>query len=144
MKPSSKTLTIFSDNRGKVKFANDFNLSEFVRFYIVENADSNIIRAWQAHKVEKKAFLPISGKTKLVIVPILDFEKSIGGNALEVILDAEIPEIFIVPSGYANGIQSLNDDASVMVFSNLHLDKAKLDDFRFDKKLWYNWNEDPG
>jgi dTDP-4-dehydrorhamnose 3,5-epimerase len=105
----------------------------------VENANASVVRAWQAHKIEKKAFFPVSGKTKIVLVPVLDFEKSIGGKAQEVILDADNPKIIVAPPGFANGIQGLGEGASVIVFSNLYLSESINDDYRFEKNLWYEW-----
>ena len=40
------------DDRGVVKFINDFKFDNIKRFYIVKNHQQNFIRAWHGHKNE--------------------------------------------------------------------------------------------
>ncbi|WP_373398909.1 WxcM-like domain-containing protein [Algoriphagus halophilus] len=47
----------FQDSRGGLAFCNSFDLAPFKRFYIISPASLGQIRAWQAHKKEKKLFL---------------------------------------------------------------------------------------
>ena len=43
------------DDRGSLKFINDFALAGYKRFYVVENHKQGFIRAWHGHKHEAKA-----------------------------------------------------------------------------------------
>jgi hypothetical protein len=47
---------VHQDQRGVLRFFNDFDMSLVKRFYISENADSSIVRAWQGHQKEQKWF----------------------------------------------------------------------------------------
>ena len=47
----------FKDSRGTLRFVNDFDFSEVKRFYQIENSSTDIVRAWQGHKIEEKFFL---------------------------------------------------------------------------------------
>ena len=45
---------LFSDDRGHLRFVNDFNFEGVKRFYQVENHSKNFIRAWHGHEKEGK------------------------------------------------------------------------------------------
>ena len=45
---------IATDDRGCVRFVNDFNFKGVKRFYQVENHRQGFIRAWHGHKKEGK------------------------------------------------------------------------------------------
>ncbi|REG77477.1 WxcM-like domain-containing protein [Algoriphagus antarcticus] len=138
-KPTLIPISIHKDERGELRYCNEFDLSSVKRFYSIFFSEQDQIRAWQAHKVETKAIIPISGIAKIVLVEITDFDKGLAGQTFEFILDAGSPDVLLVPGGYANGLQSKSTDSSLMIFSNLSLDEAKNDDFRFEKGKFYNW-----
>ncbi|OOG67953.1 WxcM-like domain-containing protein [Algoriphagus sp. A40] len=129
------------DSRGRLEYCNDFDLSGFKRFYMISPSESGQIRAWQAHKSEEKVFVPIYGKIKLVLVPILDWTSKEVGNPLVKILDCDVPALVHVPGGFANGFQFLDLNAKLMVFSNFSLKESKQDDFRFDSKEFFDWHQ---
>ena len=129
----------FSDHRGKIEFSNEFDFSNFKRFYIISPANENQIRAWQGHKLENKAFMALSGKLKLVLIEVLNFELEQFGETFEYILDASLPQIIHVPGGYLNGFQFLTIEAKLMVFSSFTLEESLMDDYRFDSMRFYDW-----
>ena len=47
----------FQDERGKLIYFNDFDLTIVKRFYIIEHPDTEIVRAWQGHKKRRKVVL---------------------------------------------------------------------------------------
>lgn len=139
--PEVKIISIstFKDQRRTISFCNDFDFSPFKRFYTISTGKENQIRAWQGDKKERKVFLPLSGKTKVVLVEITDFSTKKAGKVSEYMLDFERPELLIIPGGFANGIQFISPNSSVMAFSDLSLQDSKEDDFRFNKDLFYQW-----
>lgn len=138
-KPTLIPISIHSDARGEMRYCNEFDLSTVKRFYSIAFAEKDRVRAWQAHKIETKAIMPISGISKVVLVQLMDFDLGIGGEIFEFTLDASSPSILLIPGGYANGLQSKSVDSSLMIFSNLSLDEAKNDDFRFEENDFYSW-----
>ncbi|WP_299435385.1 WxcM-like domain-containing protein [uncultured Maribacter sp.] len=133
---------VFSDERGNISFVNDLNLNPVKRFYIITNANTKTIRAWQAHKIEKRWFYCIKGKIDLRLVKIDNFQNP--SNNLTVnnfILSEEKSQILEVPNGYANGFRALEDNSQLLVFSNYELNSNIDDDFRFESKKWTNWEE---
>jgi len=66
---------IHEDERGKLFYANEFDLSDVKRYYIIEHPDTKVIRAWQAHKKEQKWFQVISGSFLVAVVQPDNWEK---------------------------------------------------------------------
>ncbi len=114
-----------SDDRGTVTFNNDFDMTEIKRMYVIKNKNVNIFRAWQTHKIEEKYFKCIRGSVKIWVVKLDNFSSpSIVLIPSIFILKSQNNEILKVPGGYANGIQSVEKDSELLVFSNLNLESA--------------------
>lgn len=128
------------DERGKLIFFNEFDMKPVRRFYLIAHPDTEVVRAWQAHKIEQKWFHVLKGSFKLILVqpdnwtnpsPDLSFQKFIlkkGDN-----------QIIHVPGGFANGFQAVEPDSELLVFSDFAMADAGTDDYRFDRNLWYQW-----
>ncbi len=131
---------LFSDERGTIAFANDFDLSPIKRFYFITHPDTNIIRAWQGHKIERKWFFCTKGAFEIKVIKIDDWinpSKNLLIN--NHILTAHKSQVLAVTEGCCTAIRALEADASLMVFSDKTLEEAKNDDYRFDKNYWFNW-----
>jgi len=129
------------DHRGLVSFINDFDMSPIKRMYIIRHDSIDVIRAWQGHKIEAKYFKCMKGRFLVSVVAIDDWETP--SNTLKpenYILDANKSEVLHIPAGYANGFKALDSDSELLVFSNLDLESAKNDQYRFDENLWMDWN----
>lgn len=74
MKPLLIDGGIFTDKRGIIRYANEFTLTNIIRFYTIEHGDVNTVRAWQGHQFETKYFFPIKGKFIISWVKIDNFE----------------------------------------------------------------------
>lgn len=137
--------TLFSgdqhvDRRGKISFINDCDLSKAKRFYVIEPAGTEIVRAWQAHQHEEKWFYVVEGSFKIVLVKPDDWKNPSSDLPFEeYILSASPTQILHVPGGYANGFKGLEPKSKIMVFSSFTVEESMKDDFRFDEGLWYKW-----
>jgi len=129
------------DDRGSLIFINDLDLSQFKRFYIVENHTRGFIRAWHGHKKEAKAVVVVSGAALVAAVKVDNWDSPSKNLQIErVVLSAEKPGALLIPAGYANGFMTLTESAKVMFFSTSSLEESAGDDFRFDARLWNPWN----
>ncbi|MDQ7960979.1 dTDP-4-dehydrorhamnose 3,5-epimerase family protein [Flavobacterium lindanitolerans] len=132
---------IHEDERGKLFYVNEFDLSEVKRYYIIEHPDILVIRAWQAHKREQKWFQVISGSFVVAVVQPDDWENP--SEKLEVrefVLNADENQILHIPGNFANGFKALEKNSKMIVFSDFSLEESSKDNFRFDSKLWFDWN----
>ena len=50
-------------------------------------------------------------------------------------------KVLVVPEGNANGLQTICEDAQILIFSNKTLNESKDDDFRLPADWWYDWNK---
>jgi dTDP-4-dehydrorhamnose 3,5-epimerase-like enzyme len=133
---------IFTDNRGSLRFVNDFHFNDVKRFYLIKHPTTESIRAWQGHQFEKKYFYPISGSFVLAWVKIDDFENPSVNLIPEYhILSASSSEIISIPKGYANGLKALEPDSEIMIFSDMNLDDSKNENIRFPAEWWMDWKK---
>jgi dTDP-4-dehydrorhamnose 3,5-epimerase-like enzyme len=131
----------FSDERGNIRFVNEKIPGNYKRFYLITPANTSIVRAWQGHKFEKKAFYAISGSFLIAVVKPSHFE--VPG-------EDEIPQFFEltkdnnallhVPGGCYTGIKSKSPNSTLLVLSEFDLEGSKKDDFRQPPLKWVNWN----
>lgn len=128
------------DDRGSLAFINDLDLSQFKRFYVVENHSMGFVRAWHGHKQESKAVVVVSGSALVAAVKIDNFDSPSKDLSVErTVLSAEKPGALLIPAGYANGFMTLTEGAKVMFFSTSSLEESAGDDFRFDARYWNPW-----
>ncbi len=132
---------LHEDDRGSLEFVNDAGLCGVKRFYVVSNKSINVIRAWQAHKMEGKYFFAVNGSFLIAVVKLDDWENpSVHLNAERFILTAGEPQVLWVPPGYANGIRALTEPNKLMVFSTSSLNESIADTYRFPNSLWFDWS----
>ena len=131
---------IHSDKRGVLRFVNDFLMDDIVRFYIIHHYNTKLIRAWQAHKIEKKYFYVLKGSFVVAYIALDDFDKpDMNKNADYTVLTDRESKVLFIPEGYANGLKALEPDSEIMVFSTLTVDKSRKDDYRFPADWWFDW-----
>tara|TARA_R100000773_G_C4184429_1_gene92800 strand:+ start:46 stop:468 length:423 start_codon:yes stop_codon:yes gene_type:complete len=126
---------LFADDRGFLRFVNDFDFSQVKRFYQVENHSAGFIRAWHGHKKEKK-FIYVPKGTALIGLANMETEE-----IHKFTLSSQKPCILCVPEGYANGFKTLEQDTIIMFFSSSTLEESHGDDYRFDWDKWNIWGE---
>ena len=125
---------VVQDERGTVSFVNDFRFEDVKRFYIVRNITKGFIRAWHGHRKAGKYLYVVSGSALIGVVN-LDT-----GEIRKYTLKASDPKILYIPPGFANGFQSLTEDAQVMVFSTDTLEESGSDSIRFPYDHWNMWS----
>lgn len=138
-KPKLIKVDFATDNRGKVTFCNGFNFAEkkIRRFYLLENATTDTIRAFHGHLYESKYLLVISGKALVCAAQFNPTKKPDREKDIHLfILSEKDPHILYIPKGFANGNRFLEKNTKVMVFSDVSLDESKKDDYRLPFDYW--------
>lgn len=128
------------DDRGELRFANEFDFEGVKRFYAVSNHRRGFVRAWHAHRREAKYVCVLRGAAVVGAVAIDDWSSP--SRDLPVhrhVLSAERPAVLAIPAGCANGFMSLTDDALVLFFSTATLEESRADDVRYDARHWDVW-----
>ena len=128
------------DDRGSLRFANDFNFEGVKRFYQVENHRRGFIRAWHGHRNEGKYVWVASGTALIGVVP-LDTKDGDMEKVKKFVLSDKKPNILWIPAGNYNGFMSLEENTKIMFFSTSTLEESKNDDIRKEYYTWDIWNE---
>jgi dTDP-4-dehydrorhamnose 3,5-epimerase len=126
------------DDRGTVKFVNDFNFEGVKRFYQVENHRRGFIRSWHGHRVEGKYVYVVTGAA---LVGAVELDKD-DASPQKFVLCEELPRVLWIPPGHANGFMSLRDNTKIIFFSTSTLEETKGDDIRLPYDTWNIWQED--
>ena len=143
---------IHTDERGQIKFVNDFDMTAIKRFYQITIHQSPItnhqlpvtnhhsIRAWQGHQIETKYFFVNQGSFRVAAVKIDDWESPSRTLVPEVFtLKSSESQLLCIPPGYANGIQAVEEGCILTVFSDLSLEESAADTYRFNADWWDVW-----
>jgi dTDP-4-dehydrorhamnose 3,5-epimerase-like enzyme len=132
---------VSADDRGRVYFVNDLDLSGFRRMYFVENFAVGTVRAWHAHRHERKWVMAVNGAALACCVEIDNWEAPSPDAAVHrFVLDASSPSVLVVPAGYANGAMSLSPGTKLLYCSDASLDASLDDDIRFPARYWDPWH----
>lgn len=128
--------SFFTDERGKLLFNNELNLSEVKRMYIIQNKDLEVKRAWQGHQIEKRWFIAINGKFLIKLVKIDDFKNPPSkAKIISHEIDSNNLEALVIDAGYASSIQALEQNSKLLVFSNYMVGEVE-DNYKFNPKQW--------
>jgi dTDP-4-dehydrorhamnose 3,5-epimerase-like enzyme len=114
---------LHKDNRGIVRFVNDFDMKNVVRMYCIE-PQLGIIRAWQGHKKETKWFFAAKGS---FVVKVVNMKTNLLNQFILTDLESNILEI---QGGNYNGFEALEEGSVLMIYSNFTTSQSKDDDFR--------------
>ena len=133
---------IYSDQRGTLRFVNDFLMNDVVRFYIIRHNNEEFVRAWQAHKQERKYFYVMKGRFAVAYLKLNNFDNpDMSLKSEYTVLSEQESKVLAIPEEYANGLKALEPGSEIMVFSNLTVEESKKDDYRFPAKWWLNWKK---
>ncbi len=130
------------DDRGQIAFCNGFDFadSSIRRLYLTSNHRAGQVRAWHAHKRERKFVMAVAGSALVCAAWVINWRKPRRDTPVcRFTLSAAKPAILAIPAGYANGWMSLTDDARLLWFSTATLTESAADDYRFPARYWDCW-----
>ncbi|WP_289663029.1 WxcM-like domain-containing protein [Flavobacterium panacagri] len=121
-----------SDQRGTLLYNNEFDASMVKRIYIIENESPEFIRGWQGHQIEQRWFSVVSGKFKIQLIKIDNWETpSLDLENFTYLIDSEKLNVLHVPKGYVSSIQSLEFNSKLLVMADYLLGEIQ-DEYRYD------------
>jgi len=124
------------DDRGSVRYVNDFDFQNVKRFYQVDNHSRGFIRAWHGHKNEGK-YVYVAKGSALIGAVRLDDESA---SPLIQVLSDKKPAVLWIPPNHANGFMTLEEGTIIQFFSTSTLEESLNDDIRFPFDKWDIWN----
>ncbi len=130
---------IAKDERGQIRFVNDFDMSLVKRFYIIKNADTGLIRGWRAHRIEQRWFFTLSGSFALDLVKIDNWERASTHLPVQrLVIQADKPQLVHIPAGYGTAFRALLPDSELLVYADYPLSHAALDDYTWPLDYFIN------
>lgn len=126
---------IAKDERGQIRFVNDFDMSLVKRFYIIKNVDTKQIRGWRAHRIEQRWFYVLSGSFNIDLVEIDNWDNPSPSLFIQnIMIQASDMKVLHVPAGYGTAFRALEADSELLVYADYPVTHAPLDDYtwRFD------------
>lgn len=116
---------IAKDPRGGIRFINDFDITQMKCFYIIEKADTGLLRGWRAHRVKQRWFYVISGAFILKAIEIGHRETPSHQLPIEeMVLAAEGQRVLHVAIGYATAFKASEPNSQSLVFADYPIDNA--------------------
>lgn len=134
-KPTIIKGSIHKDNRGKVFYVNNFDLSPIKRVYIIENKDLNSERGWKGHLVENRWFYCSTGEIEIQVVCINDFEVKSPTIEIFKLSDRNL-NILFVPKGFATLIKQSKKASRITAMSDYYLGKSDDEDLRWKSNIF--------
>lgn len=130
---------IAQDERGGIRFVNDFDMTPIKRFYIIKNTDTTLIRGWRGHRIEQRWFYALSGSFSVDIVKIDNWESPSQTLVVEnFILSADDHQVLYISAGYATAIRALKDGSELLVHSDFPLPHATEDNYTYPTEYFVN------
>jgi len=136
MKPELIPGGSHTDNRGSIRFNNDFNATYIKRIYTIENESTKFIRSWQGHAIERRWFSAIKGCFEIKLIKIDNWENpNKSAEIFTSILEDKNLDTLCVPKGYVSSIQALEENSKLFVMSDHLLGEVK-DEYRFESNYF--------
>lgn len=129
------------DDRGNLRFVNDFHFEGIKRFYQVENFRRGFVRAWHGHRKEGKYVWVPYGSALVGAVPLEAHEGDLS-QVKKFVLSDKSPSILWIPPGHYNGFMSLEENTRIIFFSTASMEETNGDDIRLAYNTWDIWKED--
>ncbi|WGQ12755.1 WxcM-like domain-containing protein [Sphingobacterium faecium] len=130
---------IAKDYRGQIKFVNDFDMSLVKRFYIIKNADTELVRGWRAHQIEQRWFYVLSGSFSVDIVQIDNWEKPSNNLPIEnITISDDDMQILHVPIGFGTAFRALEANSELLVYADYGIENASNDDHTYPLDYFVN------
>ncbi|WP_312743020.1 WxcM-like domain-containing protein [Sphingobacterium multivorum] len=130
---------IAKDERGEIRFVNDFDMTEVKRFYIIKNADTELVRGWRGHRLGQRWFYVLSGSFSIDIVKIDDWDHAPRDlNVENHVLTASNSAILYLSKGCATAIRALEAGSELLTYADQSLVESIDDDYTFPLDYFIN------
>lgn len=120
------------DARGILGYNNNFDALDIKRMYVLENKNTDFVRAWQGHQIEQRWFSAMTGSFAIQLIAIDNWDRpNKKSERFEFVLDSGTLDVLHIPSGYVSSIQSLVAGSKLLVMAD-YLMGALEDEYRYE------------
>lgn len=120
------------DERGALLYNNSFDAGPVKRIYTVTHHDNVFVRGWIGHEVENRWFTVLSGRFRITVLPVTDWEQPDpdAGCAQLFDLNAERLDVLHIPPGHVFSLQAMQAPSQILVMADRPMEAAS-DEHRF-------------
>lgn len=130
---------VAKDQRGNIRFVNDFDMTSVKRFYIIKNADIELVRGWRAHRLEQRWFYVLSGGFEVDLIEIDNWDQPAADLAVKKMkFNATDMNVLHVPKGYGTAFRATQPDSELLVFADHGIEHASIDDYTWPLDYFIN------
>lgn len=127
------------DERGGIRFVNDFDMTPVKRFYIIKNLDTVLIRGWRGHRIEQRWFYVLSGSFSVDLVKIDDWDlPSPDLEVQNVVLRSTDQQVLYISAGYATAIRALEQGSELLIHADYPVSHASEDNYTYPVDYFIN------
>jgi dTDP-4-dehydrorhamnose 3,5-epimerase-like enzyme len=138
MKPVLVTGGSQTDTRGRLFYNNDFDASLIKRIYMIENQNTDFVRAWQGHKIEQRWFSAVNGSFEIKLIEIDHWDKPNPNLECETFqLKSGSLDILHIPSGFVSSIKALEENSRLLLFADYFFNEVS-DEYRYHLNYFEN------
>ncbi len=121
------------DDRGQIRFVNEFDMRLVKRFYIIKNINLDTVRGWRGHQIEQRWFYVLSGAFELSLIKIDDWKiPSRDSKIVRTVISSHIDNIIHIPPGYCTAFRALELESELLVFADYEISHSAIDDYTWD------------
>ena len=127
-----------TDSRGTLFYNNDFDISAIKRIYVIENFDTDFVRAWQGHKIEQRGFSAVQGSFEIKLIKIDNWDCPNHQLPCETYLLHSVHlDVLQIPKGYVSSIKALEEGSKLLLFADYFLNEVS-DEYRYNLNYFEN------
>lgn len=128
----------YNDERGVLKYNNDFDAHLIKRIYTIQNSETNPVRGWQGHKIEKRWFIAVYGAFEISTIQPDNWEVPSRNLVIEKFhIDQKDLTVLFVPEGNITAIKAIKENSILLVMSDYLLGEIK-DEYRYALDYFQN------
>ena len=121
----------FEDERGIIRYNNDFDATQIKRIYTIENNSLDFIRGWQGHKIEQRWFACMQGSFEIAVITINDFENPSKDVIPEYFtLKTNNLDFLHIKAGCITAIKAKEENSKLLVLADYSINEIN-DEYRF-------------
>lgn len=134
--PSIIKGSCYKDERGELRYNNQFHALPVKRIYCISNSESHPVRGWQGHKIEQRWFTAVSGSFEICTIAVDNWETPSADLSIQKFaISQKDLSVLHVPPGYITAIRALQQGSILLAMSDCLLGEVQ-DDFRFPLKYF--------
>lgn len=116
-------------------------MDQVKRFYIIRNSDTELIKGWRGHRIEKRWLYVLSGSFNIGLIKINNWKSPDPKLDTErVVLKSSELKILHISTGYCTTFRALENDSELLVYADYPTSHDSLYNYSWPLSFFFNSN----